>query len=216
MRTHRRCADVTTSDLLDDTTPPAGLRTADPLFRDARTVGRFLDAPVPDDLLRDVYDTVRWGPTANNSVPLRVLVVRGRDARARLAAHMGEFNRERVLAAPVTLVVAADTDFHVHTPTLVPHAPASGERLAGLPELRARMARDNAWLQTGYLVVGLRAAGLGVGPMTGMDAEGVDAELLAGTSWRTLAVLNVGWPDGDGTDRPRAPRLGWDQVSREV
>jgi len=207
------------SDLAETPTTPrpaidAG--TADRLFRDARTVGRFLDTPVPDDLLRDVHDTVRWGPTANNSVPMRVLVVRSREARARLAAHMGEFNRERVLAAPVTLVVAADTDFHLHMPTLVPHMPTAGDRLAAVPDVRARLARDNTWLQTGYLVVGLRAAGLGVGAMTGMHADGVDGEFFAGTSWRTQAVLNVGWPDGAGTDRPRAPRLAWDQVAREV
>ncbi len=214
-------ADVTTSDLIDDLETLRRERgvdpaTADRVFRDARTVGRFLDVPVPDDLLRDVYDTVRWGPTAMNTSPLRVLVVRSPEARTRLAAHMGEFNRERVLAAPVTLVAAADTDFHRHMPTLVPHAPTSGDGLAGQPEVRTAMSRDNAWLQLGYLVVGLRAAGLGVGPMTGMDAAGIDGDLLAGSSWRALAVLNVGWPDGEGTDRPRAPRLEWSDASREI
>lgn len=184
---------MTTHELLETATP-TGVDTAvvDRLFRDARTVGRFTDAPVPDELLQDVYDAVRLGPTAMNTTPLRLLVVRTPDARARLAAHMADFNRDRVLAAPVSIVVAADTDFHEHMATLVPHAPTSGERFAGIPDVRAGMARDGAWLQTGYLVLGLRAAGLGVGPMTGMDAAGIDAELLAGTSWRAIAVLNVG------------------------
>lgn len=212
---------MTTSDLIDDLETLRHERgvdaaTADRVFRDARTVGRFLDVPVPDDLLRDVYDAVRWGPTAMNTSPLRLLVVRTPESRERLAPHVAEFNRERVLAAPVTLVVAADVDFHRHMATLVPHAPTSGDGLADQHEVRAGMARDNAWLQTGYLVVGLRAAGLGVGPMTGLDAAGVDGEFFAGTGWRTLAVLNVGWPDGEGTDRPRAPRLEWDQVARTV
>ena len=210
---------MTTSDVLPAPTtsvPALDGPTVDRLFVEARTVRHFLDEPVPDDLLCEVYDAVRWGPTANNSTPLRLLVVRTPEARERLAAHMSEFNRERVLTAPVTLVVAADTDFHVHMPTLVPHAPTSGDRLAGIPDVRERMARENAWLQTGYLVVGLRAAGLGVGPMTGMDAGAIDADLFAGTPWRTLSVLNVGWPDGTGTDRPRAPRLAWDDVARTV
>ncbi len=210
---------MTTSDVLPDPTARAcalDASSVDRLFVGARTVGRFVDEPVPDDLLHDVYDAVRWGPTANNSTPLRLLVVRTASARERLAAHMADLNRERVLAAPVTLVVAADTDFHVHLPTLAPHAPTAGERLAGVPDVRERMARDNAWLQTGYLVVGLRAAGLGVGPMTGMDAGAIDADLFAGTPWRTLSVLNVGWPDGTGTERPRAPRLAWDEVARTV
>lgn len=196
--------------------PVADLAPSGAVFSGARTVTRFVDDPVPDDLLRAVHDTVRWGPTANNSTPLRLLVVRTPEARARLAGHMAGFNRDRVLAAPVTLVVAADTDFHEHLPTLAPHAHGAAERLAGVPDVRATMARDNAWLQTGYLVVGLRAAGLGVGPMTGMDADGIDAEFFAGSAWRALAVLNVGWPDGEGTDRPRAPRLAWDDVAREV
>ncbi|ADG75483.1 nitroreductase [Cellulomonas flavigena DSM 20109] len=208
---------MTTHELLETATP-TGVDTAvvDRLFRDARTVGRFTDAPVPDELLQDVYDAVRLGPTAMNTTPLRLLVVRTPDARARLAAHMADFNRDRVLAAPVSIVVAADTDFHEHMATLVPHAPTSGERFAGIPDVRAGMARDGAWLQTGYLVLGLRAAGLGVGPMTGMDAAGIDAELLAGTSWRAIAVLNVGYADGEGTDRPRAPRLTWEQTVRVV
>ncbi|MBO3088517.1 malonic semialdehyde reductase [Cellulomonas dongxiuzhuiae] len=208
---------MTTSDYIHGSTTL--LREGDSLlpnivFEGGRTVGRFVDDGVPDDLLRSVYDTVRWGPTAMNSTPLRLLVVRSREGHERLAAHMAEFNRERVLAAPVNLVVAADVDFHLHLPTLVPHAPTSGDGLADVPDVRERMARDNAWLQTGYLIVGLRAAGLGVGPMTGLDADGVDAEFFADTSWRTLSVLNVGWPDGQGTDRPRAPRLDWEDVSR--
>lgn len=209
---------VITSDLTDTATPrPEGdTLSVDPLFQGARTVGRFVDDTVTDQLLRAVHDTVRWGPTANNSTPMRLLVVRSREARERLAAHMAGFNRDRVLAAPVTLVVAADTDFHLHLPTLAPHAPAAADQLAGVPDVRARTARDNTWLQTGYLVVGLRAAGLGVGPMTGMDADAVDAEFFAGTGWRTQSVLTVGWPDGEGTDRPRAPRLAWEDVAREV
>ncbi|UCN15678.1 MULTISPECIES: malonic semialdehyde reductase [Cellulomonas] len=212
---------MTTSDLMDDirtlrTTRGVDATTADRVFRDARTVGSFLDVPVPDELLREVYDTVRWGPTAMNTSPLRLLVVRSREGRERLAPHVAEFNRDRVLAAPVTLVVATDVDFHEHMATLVPHAPTSGEGFADKHDARVAMSRDNAWLQMGYLVVGLRAAGLGVGPMTGLDAAGVDGEFFAGSAWRTLAVLNVGWPDGEGTDRPRAPRLEWDQAARTV
>ena len=206
---------MSTSDLLETPTR-VGTAVTDLLFRDARTVGRFTDAPVPDELLQEVYDAVRLGPTAMNTTPLRLLVVRTPEARERLAAHMADFNRDRVLAAPVSIVVAADTDFHEHMATLVPHAPSSGERFAGVPDVRAALARDGAWLQTGYLVLGLRAAGLGVGPMTGMDAAGIDADLLAGTSWRALAVLTVGYPDGEGTDRPRAPRLTWEQAVRVV
>lgn len=213
---------MTSTDLLDDLAdldPDRGGvddRVADLLFRDARSVARFLDRDVPDAVVRQVHDVVRWGPTALNTVPLRLLLVRTPDARSRLAAHMAEGNRERVLAAPLTLVVAADPGFHRHMHRLTPHAPQLADVFAADPEGAERAARENAWLQAGYLVVGLRAAGLGVGPMGGFDKAGVDDDLLAGTGWRSLLVLNVGWPDGEGTHHARAPRLEWDEVARTV
>jgi len=188
----------------------------DALFRQPRTARRWADAPVGDDVLEQVYDLLRWGPTAMNTTPLRVLAVRSPEARERRAAHVDEGNRERVRTAPLSLVVAADAEFHEHLPVLAPHMAGMRDRLAEVPEVRERLARDNAWLQTGYLVAALRAVGLDVGPMTGMDAAAIDADLLAGTSWRTMLVVNVGWPGADGGYYPRAPRLAYEQAVRVV
>ncbi|MDT0166127.1 malonic semialdehyde reductase [Actinotalea sp. AC32] len=188
----------------------------DALFRRPRTARAWSDAPVPDELVEHVHDLVRWNPTAFNSSPMRLLVVRSQDARSRLAAHMSPANRERVLGAPLTLVVAADTDFHEHLPRLAPHMPDARERFDGDPASRERLARDNAWLQAGYLLVALRAQGLEVGPMSGLDAPGVDADLLAGTAWRTLMVVNVGWPAAEPAHHPRADRLALADVARTV
>lgn len=188
----------------------------DALFRAARSARTFSDEPVTDETIESVYDLVRWGPTALNTVPLRLLLVRTPEARAALAGHMGEGNRERVLAAPLSIVVAADTDFHERLDTLMPHLPGVGQSFAADAEHRTAMARDNAWLQTGYLLVGLRAAGLDVGPMNGMDAAAIDADLLAGTTWRSLVVLNVGYPAADNGAFPRAPRLAFDEASTVI
>ncbi|AEE45195.1 malonic semialdehyde reductase [Cellulomonas fimi] len=200
--------------------PTSGLAVpddvADLLFRQARTVGAFTPEEVTDEQLAAVYDLVRWGPTALNTVPLRLLVVRTPEARARLAAHMNESNRERVLAAPVSLVLAADPGFHAHLPVLAPHMAALADALEPQPEQREQMARTSALLQVGYLIVGLRAAGLDVGPMSGMDAHGIDAEFFAESGWRSLLVVNVGRRDGVGTPHPRAARLDYDQVARTV
>jgi 3-hydroxypropanoate dehydrogenase len=189
---------------------------ADLLFREARTAATFSADEVTDEQLAAVYDLVKWGPTALNIVPLRLLVVRTPEARQRLAAHMGEGNRERVLAAPVSLVVAADTGFHAHIPTLAPHMSALGEALEGQPEQREAMARTNALIQAGYLIVGLRAAGLAVGPMGGMDAEGIDTEFFADNGWKSLLVINVGHLAGASTTRARAERLSYGQASLTV
>ena len=198
---------------------PTGLAVGDEvtdlLFRAARTVNTFADGEVTDGQIRAVYDVVRWGPTMMNTVPLRLLLVRTAQARERLAAHMARGNRERVLAAPLTLVVAADRDFHEHLDVLAPHAPHAKDMFPDA-DARDRLARSSGWLQAGYLLVGLRAAGLHVGPMSGMDAAGIDAEFFADSSWRSLMVVNVGTPSGPDAVRPRAPRLEFDQVSAVV
>lgn len=189
---------------------------ADLLFREARTAAAFTPDEVTDEQLAAVYDLVKWGPTALNTIPLRLLVVRTPEARQRLAAHMNEGNRARVLAAPVSLVLAADTGFHAHIPTLAPHMAALADALEGQPEQRESMARTNALIQAGYLIVGLRAAGLAAGPMGGMDAEAIDQEFFAENGWKSLLVVNVGTADGVGTHHPRAERLAYPQASLTV
>jgi 3-hydroxypropanoate dehydrogenase len=190
--------------------------TADLLFREARSASGFLPQDVTDEQLRAAYDLAKWGPTAMNTTPLRVLVVRTPQARERLAAHMAEPNRDRVLDAPVSLVLAADTRFHEHLATLAPHRAAMVPVLESQAETRERMARQNAWLQAGYLIVALRAVGLATGPMGGMDADGLDADLLAGTGWKSFLVVNLGHSEGAEYRFARAPRLGWDAATRTV
>jgi 3-hydroxypropanoate dehydrogenase len=183
---------------------------ADLLFREARTVNAFADDEVPDGAVRAAYDLVRWGPTAMNAVPLRLLLVRTPEARARLAAHMNEGN------APLTIVAAADTDFHRHLGTLAPHAVGLAERFAGDAGSRTGLARQSGLIQVGYLITGLRAAGLHVGPMGGYDAAGIDTEFFAENAWQSLLVLNVGQPAVADATRPRALRLAYTDVARTV
>jgi 3-hydroxypropanoate dehydrogenase len=190
--------------------------TADLLFRQARTAGTFAADDVPDERLEAAYDLAKWGPTAINTTPLRLLVVRSPEARRRLAAHMAEGNRQRVIDAPVCLVLAADTRFHEHIPLLAPHRAGLVASLEAASVQREAMARQNAWLQAGYLVVALRAVGLAAGPMAGMDTPGLDADLLAGTDWTSFLVVNVGQADGADYPFPRGARLPWDRAARTV
>ena len=196
--------------------PALGDDVADLLFREARTAGSFAPLDVPDTQLQAAYDLAKWGPTALNTTPLRILVVRDDEARARLASHLNEPNRDRALAAPVSLVLAADTRFHEHLPVLAPHRAGMAPALEADPARREAMARQGAWLQAGYLVVALRGVGLAVGPMAGMDTAGIDDDLLAGTGWRSILVLNLGQADGAQYPYPRAARLDWDDVTRTI
>ncbi|GAA1714848.1 malonic semialdehyde reductase [Isoptericola hypogeus] len=186
---------------------------ADLLFRAARTTSQWTDAPVSDEQLAAAWDLAKFGPTAMNTLPLRVLVVRSTEAKARLVAHMGDGNKPKVEAAPVSLVLAADPAFHQHLDTLFPAYPGMKDQLEPAADVREQMARNNALIQAGYVIVGLRAAGLAAGPMNGMDFDGVDGEFFASSGWKSFLVINVGHADGEGSPYPRGPRLSFDQVA---
>lgn len=189
-------------------------RSADLLFREARTASEFLDEPVADEQLRAIFELARMGPTAMNIQPLRVTWIRSAEAKERLLPLMAEGNRAKTAGAPVVAVLSYDTDWHEQLPALFPPAAANQQMFAADEELRARMGRDNAHLQAGYFVLAVRAAGLAAGPMGGFDAPGVDAEFHAGTSLRSLMVVNIGAPAAPRHDR--LPRLDFDAATTTV
>ena len=186
----------------------------DLLFREARTANSFTDEPVSDAEIQAVHDLVKFGPTAMNAQPLRVLLVRSPEARARLVDHMGEGNKAKTAAAPLVAVLGYDVDFHDELPKVFPHFPGARDVFAA-EEARHAVGRDNAFLQAGYFVVGLRAAGLAAGPMAGFDAEGLDRELFPDGRTKSVLVVNIGRPGPDAWF-DRLPRLGYDEVVTSV
>ncbi|MFG1936300.1 malonic semialdehyde reductase [Micromonospora tulbaghiae] len=183
----------------------------DLLFRAARTANAFTDEPVGDEHVRAVHDLVRYGPTAMNAQPLRVLLLRSAAARARLLPYVSAGNREKTASAPLTAVLAADVDWHDRLPELFPHRPGARDWFTGDPAGREAQARFNAALQIGYLLVGVRAAGLAAGPMAGFDAAGVEREFFPGGRHRVLLLMNIGRPAPDAW-RERLPRLPYEEV----
>lgn len=187
------------------------------LFGGAHTTNTFTDQLVDPALIQRVYEDLRWAPTAMNNQPLRLTVVETAEARQRLVSHMAPGNQDKTQAAPLTLVVAFDPRWHEHMPHLAPHREGAREQFEDKAEMREGMGRTNALIQAGYLLLALRAHGLQVGPMAGLDAAGVDAEFHAETGWKTLVVVNVGHaPDPEDADaqRPRSGRLEFEQASR--
>jgi 3-hydroxypropanoate dehydrogenase len=187
----------------------------DLLFRTARTANTFTDEPVTDEQIRAIHELVRTAPTAYNAQPLRIVMVRSAPARRRLLPHLSHGNRAKTAAAPLTAILAADTAFHEHLPRIFPHRPGLRDRLDADPAGREAQARFNAALQIGYLIVGIRAAGLAAGPMAGFDPAGLDAEFFPDGRLRSLLVVNIGRPGPDAwTDR--LPRLTHDDVVHTV
>jgi 3-hydroxypropanoate dehydrogenase len=185
--------------------------TAQAIFTEMHTAYRFTPEQVSDEELARIYELAKFTPTALNSQPLRVTFVRTPDAKARLLPLLAENNRAKSESAPVVAILAADTDFHEHLPVISPQAQGARERFAANEEQRRVLATNNAWLQAGGFILAVRAAGLDAGPMGGIDTAGIDAEFFAGTSLRTLMVVNIGHAAADGVF-PRNPRLGFDQA----
>jgi 3-hydroxypropanoate dehydrogenase len=182
----------------------------DLLFRAARTANTFTDAAVDDEVVEAIYDLVKWAPTSMNSQPLRVLLVRSEEARERLVGHLAEGNRRKTAAAPLVAVLTADRDFHDQLPSVFPHFPGARDLFTGSEESRHASARFNAALQVGYFILGVRAAGLAAGPMTGFDAAALEADFFPAGN-RELAVVNIGHPAPDAY-YPRNPRLDYADV----
>lgn len=184
------------------------------LFRDARTANAFTDEPVSDDQIAAIYELVKYGPTAMNTQPLRIVLVREGEQRERLLKHMADGNRDKTANAPLVAILAADTDFHEHLPRTFPHV--AGAKNAFVDDAaRAEAARFNATLQVGYFIIGVRAAGLAAGPMSGFDQEALDADYFAGTSLTSLVVVNIGRP-AENAWFDRLPRLEHDEVVLEA
>lgn len=186
----------------------------DLLFRSARTANTFSDEPVSDEQVAAIYDLVKYAPTSMNIQPLRVLLVRTPEARERLVAQMSDGNKPKTATAPLTAILAYDPEFHEHLPSQFPHFQGAQDLFKGKAH-RFDTAKFNALLQVGYFILGVRAAGLAAGPMTGFDAEGIDREFFADSGYKTLVVVNIGKP-GENAWFPRNPRLEYDQVVATV
>ncbi|MBT2469260.1 malonic semialdehyde reductase [Streptomyces sp. ISL-66] len=186
----------------------------DLLFREARTANTFSDEPVTEEQVQAIYDLVKFGPTAFNQTPLRITLVRSAEARERLVKHMAEGNQAKTAAAPLVAILAADNEFHEELPQLLPHFPQAKDMFFAERPVREQSALVNATLQAAYFIMGVRAAGLAAGPMTGLDFAGVQKEFLDGDH-TPLMVINIGKP-GDDAWFPRSPRLEFDQVITTV
>ncbi|MFC4145151.1 malonic semialdehyde reductase [Micromonospora mangrovi] len=187
----------------------------DLLFRAARTATAFTAEPVDDAQVEAIHELVRHGPTALNAQPLRVLLLRSAAARERLLPYVSAGNREKTAGAPLVAVLAADVDWHERLPRVFPHQPQARDWFAGDPAGREAQARFNAALQIGYLVVGVRAAGLAAGPMAGFDAAGVEREFFPDGRHRVLLLMNIGRPAGSPRWE-RLPRLDYAEVVRTL
>ena len=197
---------------MSDVLSSAGL---DLIFRTARTHTVWLDKPVDDALLRQVYDLAKMGPTSANMCPLRIVFVRSREAKERLKPALDGGNVDKTMKAPVTAIIAMDIRFYEKLPQLFPFADAK----AWFKDLPANVleytALRNGSLQGAYFMLAARALGLDCGPMSGFDNAKVDAAFFGGTTIKSNFLCNLGHGDASKL-HPRAPRLSFEEACRVV
>jgi len=199
----------------------------DIVFRKARSHNSWLDKPVNDDLLRKLYDLMKWGPTSANTCPARILFLRTPEAKERLRPALSPTNLEKTMKAPVTAIIAHDMNFYEKLPKLFPHNPGAREWFANSPELAEVTAFRNGTLQGGYFILAARSLGLDCGPMSGFNNAKVDEEffpvgkktiereedVFPTSQLKSNFLCNLGYGDASKLF-PRNPRLNFDEACK--
>ncbi|MFA7281674.1 MAG: malonic semialdehyde reductase [Sterolibacterium sp.] len=185
----------------------------DQVFLSARTFNKFTDRAVDDATLHQLYEMYKWGPTAMNSQPARIVFVRSAAAKEKLKGALMPNNVDKTMAAPVTAIIAYDAAFYEQLPTQFPAVPTARDMFASNPTRADETALRSGTLQGAYLIVAARMLGLDAGPMSGFDADKVNAAFLAEGTWKANFLANIGWGDPSG-NRQRGPRLPFSEVAR--
>jgi 3-hydroxypropanoate dehydrogenase len=182
----------------------------DTLLREAHTMRKWLDKPVSPALLMAIYDLMRWGPTAANITPARIVFVVSKEAKEKLKPHLDAGNVRQTMEAPVTAILGYDLDFARHLPALYKASPDAQNWFSDADSNKI-IALRNGSLQGGYFILAARALGLDCGPMGGFRHDGIDAAFFAGTQIKSNFLCNLGYGAPGGT-RPRDARLAFDQA----
>lgn len=181
------------------------------IFTEARTHNAWRDREIPVELLKSLYDLMKWGPTSANCCPARLIFLTTAAAKERLRPHLSEGNRDKTMAAPAVAIVGFDTLFYEKLPDLFPHKPEAREWFEGEEKSGNVTAFRNGSLQGGYFIIAARSLGLDCGPMSGFDNDGVDQEFWPDGRIKSNFLCNLGYGDPSGLF-PRGPRLDFDEA----
>jgi 3-hydroxypropanoate dehydrogenase len=196
---------------LANTKRPISQDALDQLFREARTHSAWLPEPVPVKLLHQAYELARLGPTSANSSPVRFVFLTSPGGKARLQPALAPGNVDKTMAAPVTVIIAWDTEFHDKLPKLFPHADMRSFFVGNQPLIHETAFRNSS-LQAAYFILAARALGLDCGPMSGFDASKLNAEFFPDGKWKVNLLCNLGYGDRSKL-YPRNPRLNFEEAA---
>lgn len=165
------------------------------MHRTRRSVREYTGEVVSRDLVRDIVEEATLAPSAYNSQPWRVVVVRG-DELGRVLPAMGG-NAAKVENAGTLVAVFADLDVagrfgDSYDGSLARTPVEFGVRNGSL---LAMAIMDVAW-----------SHGVATRPMIGFDAAALVDALAVPSSWHPVLTMTLGWPvDGDTEPGDRRP-----------
>ena len=185
------------------------------LFLSARTHNKWQPRDVPDDVLKELVDLMKMGPTSANGSPARLVFVKSPEAKQRLKPLLSDGNRDKTMSAPVTAIIGYDLKFYDHMSRLFPHEPDARSWFSGSEAHARTTAFRNGTLQGAYLILAARALGLDAGPMSGFDNAGVDREFFADTNVKSNFICSLGYGDPAGLF-PRSPRFDFNDIAKII
>ena len=180
------------------------------IFKNNKTYYGFQDREIEDEVLKDLYEMIKNNATSFNCQPLRILFIKSKEAKQRLEPFVLDTNKEKTMKAPVTAILAMDLSFYEDLPKNFPAMDVSFLFKDNL-DFTYQTAFRNSSLQGGYLMKAAHALGLGTGPMSGFDNNGLDEEFFKNKKWKSNFLCNLGYGDEKQT-RPRAPRYEFDEI----
>ncbi|MBJ2137634.1 malonic semialdehyde reductase [Paraglaciecola chathamensis] len=186
-------------------------KTQAQLFTEARTFNAFLEKPVPNDLINELYELMKWAPTSMNCQPGYYVVVKSAEAKAKLNKALAPGNQQKSMAAPASVIIASDSQFYNNLPMLFPANPTAKDMFASNETLRDTTAFRNSSLQGAYFIMAARSLGLDCGPMSGFNNKVVDETFFPDGRYKSNFIINIGYGDVS-KNYPRGPRLAFADV----
>jgi 3-hydroxypropanoate dehydrogenase len=187
-------------------------KAQDIIFKEARTHTAWLDKIVPETLIKNVYELMKFGPTSANCSPARFLFVQSKEAKERLKPHLDAGNVDKTMAAPFTVIIGHDMKFYDKLPKLFPHTDAKSWFVGKDAKIKDTAYR-NGTLQGAYLIIAARALGLDCGPMSGFNPKGLKEEFFKDEDIEPNFLCNLGYGDASKL-HPRSPRLGFEEACK--
>lgn len=183
----------------------------DQLFRNGRSYNGFTNTPVSNAQLNEIWELMKMGPTSANCLPARLIWCTSDTAKQKLAAMCMPTNADKILSAPVSVIIGMDMEFYEQLPDLFPHADARSWFVGNDANIAATAMRNSS-LQGAYFIMAARALGLDTGPMSGFDTTAVDAGFFADTHIKSNFISTLGYGD-DATIFPRSPRPAFERFN---